>query len=94
MGLSFEWDPVKAASNEQKHGVSFEEAATAFHDPLSITIPDPDHSTEDEDRFVLVGTTLQGKLAVIGHAERGDRIRIITARAATRRERQTYEEAT
>jgi hypothetical protein len=56
--VEFEWDPEKAASNEQKHGVSFDEAATAFGDPLSVTIPDPDHS-EDEERFVLLGESYQ-----------------------------------
>lgn len=88
--MEFEWDPDKAASNEEKHGVSFDEAATAFGDPLSLTISDPDHS-DDEDRFVLVGQTYAGRLVVVAHTERGDRIRIISARLASRRERYSYE---
>jgi uncharacterized DUF497 family protein len=89
--LRFDWDPDKAASNEQKHGVSFSEAATAFGDPLSITVPDPDRS-EGEARFVLVGLTYLGRLVVVAHAEIDDSIRIISARSATRAEREIYEE--
>jgi uncharacterized protein len=89
--LRFDWDPDKAASNEQKHGVSFSEAATAFGDPLSITVPDPDRS-EGEARFVLVGLTYSGRLVVVAHAEIGDSIRIISARSASRTERKIYEE--
>lgn len=91
MPLEFSWDPNKAASNLEKHGVSFEEASTAFGDPLSITVNDPDHS-EDEPRFVLVGLTFTGKLAVVVHVELEDSIRIISAREATRRERHEYEQ--
>lgn len=91
--MEFEWDVAKAATNEQRHGVSFDEAATAFGDPLSITIPDPDHS-DDEDRFVLLGETYQGRLVVAVHIERSERIRLISARLATRRERRSYEEGT
>lgn len=90
MSLAFEWDPKKARSNAGKHGVTFDEAATAFGDPLSITIPDPDHS-DDEDRFILLGSTYQGRLLVVVHDERGDNIRIISARLATRTERHAYE---
>lgn len=93
MPLSFEWDESKARSNLAKHGVSFEEASTVFGDPLSLTIPDPDHS-ESEDRFVIVGHSHQGKLLVVVHSNRGDNIRIISARRANRRERRNYEEAT
>ena len=89
--LRFDWDPDKAASNEQKHGVSFSEAATAFGDPLSITVPDPDRS-EGEARFVLVGLTYLGRLVVVAHAEIDDSIRIISARSASRAERKIYEE--
>jgi hypothetical protein len=89
--LRFDWDPEKAGSNEQKHGVAFSEAATAFGDPLSITIPDPDHS-EGEARFVLVELTYQGRLVVVAHAEAADRIRIISARPTTRAERRIYEQ--
>jgi uncharacterized protein len=91
MALLFEWDPNKAESNLVKHGVSFDEASTAFRDVLSITIDDPLHS-EDEDRFVLLGTSSRNRLLVVAHTERGDRIRIISARPATRRERLRYEE--
>jgi len=90
MSLSFEWDAQKASANERKHGVSFEEAATAFGDPLSVTIPDPDHS-EDEDRFILLGSTYRGRMVVVVHTDRGDSIRIISARRATRTERRQYE---
>ena len=92
MALYFSWDPQKASSNLRKHGVSFPEAATAFHDPLSVTIPDPDHSASEE-RFLLVGISALRRLLVVAHAERGDEIRIISARSATRPERDNYEEA-
>lgn len=92
MGIVFEWDGRKAAANVRKHGVSFEEAATVFSDPLSLSIPDPDHS-EDEERFLLVGTSFRGDLLVVAHSERGDRIRVISARVATTRERRAYEES-
>jgi uncharacterized protein len=91
MSLRFTWDPAKAAANLRKHGVSFVEASTAFADPLSITIPDPDHSVSEE-HFVLVGRSDRGRLLIVAHVERGDLIRIINARLATRRERKTYEE--
>jgi uncharacterized DUF497 family protein len=91
MAFTFEWDDRKARSNLRKHGVSFEEAATAFIDPNSLTITDPDHSV-DEDRFVLLGISRSGKLLVVVHSERGDNIRLISARAATRSEIRTYEE--
>ncbi len=91
MALVFEWDPNKARSNLAKHGVSFDEASTAFRDALSITIGDPLHS-EYEDRFVLIGASCRNRLLVVVHTERGDRIRIISARVATRQERIRYEE--
>ena len=91
MALEFEWDPGKATRNCRKHGVSFEEAATAFGDPLSITIPDPDHSI-GEDRFILIGRSAVSRMFVVVHLERGDRIRLISARLAMRREQRTYEE--
>lgn len=91
MGLTFEWNTHKARGNRAKHGVSFDEAATAFRDPLSITIGDPLHS-EDEKRFVLIGYSFRNRLMVVVHTERGGRIRIISARPATRRERLRYEE--
>jgi hypothetical protein len=89
--LRFVWDRDKAAANLRKHGVDFEEAATAFGDPLSITIPDPDHSV-GEERWLLIGQSGAGRLLVVAHTERGDEIRLINARLATRRERDTYEE--
>ena len=92
MELEFEWDGAKAAINEKKHGVSFFEAMSAFDDPLSLTIPDPDHSG-DEDRFVLIGETERNRVIVVVHALRGETIRIISARPATRSERLTREEA-
>ena len=91
MSLVFEWDEHKAHQNLQKHAISFEEAATVFGDPLSLTIPDPLHS-ELEDRFVIVGESIRQRLLVVVHTERGNHIRIISARLATRRERKTYEE--
>ena len=89
--LRFDWDPAKAAANDQKHGIAFAEAATAFGDPLSITVPDPEHS-EGEARFILVGLTFRGRLVVVAHAESDETIRIISARVATRAERQSYEQ--
>ncbi|MCA1704812.1 MAG: BrnT family toxin [Actinobacteria bacterium] len=88
--MEFEWDPKKADSNLQKHGVPFDEAATAFGDPLSLTIDDPDHSDEEE-RFVLLGQSFLGRLFVVIHTHRGERIRIISARIATANERRSYE---
>ncbi len=91
MPLQFEWDETKARTNLAKHGVSFEEASTVFGDPLSLTIPDPLHS-QTEERFLVLGHSFRGGLLVVAHTERGDRIRIISARRATRHERRTYEE--
>ncbi len=88
--MRFEWDPEKAQRNLAKHGVSFEEAATAFGDALSVTIFDPDHS-EDEDRFILLGQTYAGRLVVVVHTDRRQTVRIISARLATKRERRDYE---
>jgi uncharacterized DUF497 family protein len=90
MSLTFEWDPRKARSNLIKHGVGFEEASTVFGDLLSLTIPDPEHS-RTEERYVTMGTTFTGKLLVVVHTDRGDNIRIISARRASRRERSSYE---
>jgi uncharacterized DUF497 family protein len=91
MPLTFEWDLRKARSNLAKHGVGFEEATTIFGDALSLTIPDPDHSLM-EARYVTMGRAFTGKLLVVVHTERGDNIRIISARRASRRERKFYEE--
>ena len=89
--MRFEWNHEKGVSNLERHGVSFGEAATAFRDPLSLTIADPDHS-EDENRFVLVGESRRGRLVVVCHTHRGESVRIISARLPTRRERRAYEE--
>jgi len=91
--MEFEWNPEKAARNLRKHGVAFTEAATVFGDPLSVTVPDPDHS-EDEDRYITIGLSDRNRLLMVAHAERGKRIRIISARELTRPEREAYEEET
>ena len=91
MALNVEWDPRKAAANVMKHGVSFEEAKTAFADPLGGIIADPRHSSYEE-REALIGVTERGRLVVVMFTERDDAIRIISAREATRRERTDYEE--
>ena len=92
MGLKFEWDRRKAVLRFKKHGVSFEDAATAFGDPLSVTIHDPKHS-DDEDRFLLLEETQDKKLVVVAHTDRKDTIRLINARPATRQEREDYEKS-
>jgi hypothetical protein len=91
VSYNFEWDPAKAASNLKKHGVSFEEAVTVFADPLSLNLPDPLHS-EDEQRFLVLGMSTSDRVLVVAYGERDDRTRIISARKATRRERHDYEE--
>jgi uncharacterized DUF497 family protein len=92
MALRFTWDPVKAATNARKHRVTFEEAVSAFGDPLSVTVPDPDHSVSEE-RFVLVGRSEPGRLLVVIHTDVGSSIRLISARRANRREHHAYEES-
>lgn len=89
--MNFEWDPSKAAQNRRKHGVSFHEAATVFGDPLAMTYQDPDHSAQ-EQRFITVGTSSAGRLLIVAHADRGESIRIISARKTTLRERTDYEQ--
>ena len=89
--LQFDWDPAKAASSEAKHRVAFTEAATAFGDPLSLTVPDPEHSV-GEARFVLIGLTYVGRLVVVAHLESDSSIRILSARSATTTERRFYEQ--
>ena len=89
--MSFEWNAIKATANLRKHGVSFDEAASALFDPLSATGDDPDHSF-DERRFVTFGMSSSGRVLVVAHAQHDDTIRIITARLATRAERKLYEE--
>jgi uncharacterized DUF497 family protein len=88
--LLFEWDSVKAAMNKKIHGITFDEASTAFKDVLSLTVYDPLHS-ETENRFVLIGNSHKDRLLIVVHTERGERIRIISARKAKKKERQQYE---
>ena len=89
--LRFTWNPAKASENRRKHGVSFEEAQTAFEDEHALVIDDPDHS-EDEDRFILLGLSGSARLLVVVHCyrARGDTIRLISARKATRSEQSAY----
>jgi len=89
--LLFEWDPNKAKENLETHGVSFDEASTAFRDTLSLAIYDPLHS-EEEDRFVLIGSSHRSRLLVVVHTDRDDKIRLISARKASKKEREQYEE--
>ena len=89
--MNYEWDPRKAAENLRKHGVSFDEAATVFGDPLALTFSDPDHSGSEE-RLITFGLSLQNCLLIVSHTPRHPRIRIISARLLTRRERKIYEE--
>lgn len=93
MELEFEWDPVKAAANQRKHGVGFAEAATVFGDPLSVTVDDPRHSVEEE-RYVLFGRSERGRLLAVMHTERGATVRIISAREMTPQERREFQEGT
>lgn len=89
--MHFEWDPKKATANRRKHGVTFEEDTSALRDVFSATAHDPDHS-DDEERFVTFGISSQGRLLTVSHTDRGNAIRIISARLATNIERQIYEE--
>lgn len=89
--MKFEWDNQKALSNIKKHGISFEEASTAFGDILSIVIEDPLHSI-NENRFILIGRSIESNTLVVVHIEKSDAIRIISARKATKNEQKVYEE--
>ena len=89
----FEWDDEKAEKNFRKHAVTFGEAATVFDDPLTATIPDEDHS-DDEDRFLTVGMSAQGRVLIVSHTDRDGNIRIISARAASAGERKGYANGT
>lgn len=91
MALEFEWDPTKATANLAKHNVSFEDAATVFADPLGWIVADPRHSFQ-EARFVLLGLSQSQRLLAVMYADRGETVRIISARRATRREQRSYEE--
>ncbi len=89
--MIFEWDPRKAEINVLRHAVSFTEAGTVFSDDLAITVPDPDHSIH-EDRYITIGWSNRHRLLMVAHTDRGDRIRIISARELTQIERKSYEE--
>ncbi len=89
--MRFEWNESKAGQNLTKHGVSFEEAKTVFDDPLYVDFYDPDHS-EDEERYLIVGESNRGRLLIVSYTERGDSMRLISAREVTRSEREAYEE--
>jgi len=88
--MEFEWDENKADRNLLKHGVSFEEAKTVFDDPLYVDFYDPDHS-EDEEQYLIVGESNQGRLLIVSYTEKRSLIRIISAREVTRAERDAYE---
>lgn len=89
--MQWEWDDEKATSNLEKHGVSFEEAATVFDDPLYVDFYDPDHSAE-EHRYLIVGMSLNGRLLIVSYTERPESGRLISAREVTAAERKVYEE--
>jgi uncharacterized DUF497 family protein len=89
--MEFEWHEDKVEANLAKHGVSFAEAKTVFDDPLYIDFYDPDHS-EDEDRYIIVGQSQQHRLLVVSYTERQNTVRLISAREATRMEKEAYEE--
>ena len=88
--MEFEWNPSKEQSNVEKHGVDFTEAATVLGDPLELTIADPDHSVE-EFRFLSMGLSSLNRILVVSYTERGERIRILSARVAAPKERRQYE---
>jgi uncharacterized protein len=90
LGIDFEWDPAKETANILKHGVSFAEASTVFGDPLSLTIEDQRHLS-DETRFVILGKAITGRLLVVVHPDRGSNVQIISAPTATRRESMNHE---
>jgi hypothetical protein len=89
--MEFEWNPRKAGNNWQKHGVTFNEAHTVFADPLAKIFDDPDHSTE-ETREIIIGRSIEDRMLIVSFTERSGRVRIISARPATKRERSHYEE--
>lgn len=89
--MEFQWDPDKALENEQKHEISFPEALSVFNDDLSLTVADPDHST-GEYRYLIFGQSISGRHLVVSYTEREDKIRLISARELTPRERKAYEQ--
>ncbi|MBI5031792.1 MAG: BrnT family toxin [Chloroflexi bacterium] len=90
--MLFEWSDFKARQNQKKHHVSFEEGATIFHDPFIATMPDPDHS-EEEERYISIGLSVKKRLLVVTHTERNNRTRIINCRKPTPSERRIYEQS-
>lgn len=89
--MDFEWSEEKAEANLSKHSISFDEAKTVFTDPLYVDFYDPDHS-DDEERYIIIGRSQQNRVLVVSYTERENRIRLISAREATRREQNAYEE--
>jgi uncharacterized protein len=92
MALTFEWDEAKDQANQKKHGIGFDEAKTVFNDPRSLTVADEAHS-DDEDRYIDIGTSARGRLVVVCYTDRPPNIRIISCRKATKPERKAYEQA-
>jgi uncharacterized protein len=92
MPVSFEWDAQKAKNNLQKHLVDFEEARTIFDDLQLITVLDDEYS-QDEDRYITIGLSSKNRILMVAHTERNDKIRIISARKATKNEEEFYQEA-
>lgn len=91
MGQNLEWDEEKASANLKKHRASFDEAASIFDDPIAITFPDPRHS-ESEERYLSIGTSFKGRILIVAHTGRENKIRVINCRRATASERRLYEE--
>ena len=91
MSMEFEWDENKAAANLSRHGVSFDEAQTVFDDPVYVDFFDPDRSY-DEQRYIIIGESQQGRLLIVSYTEREDVVRLNSAREAARGEREAYEE--
>jgi len=89
--IEYEWDPEKAEANKRKHGVGFHEAATVFGGPLAITFADPDHSI-DKYRYLAFARSRFDQLLIVSHADSGEKVRMVSARPMTRRERRIYEE--
>ena len=89
--MAFEWDENKSAANQSRHRVSFDEARTVFDDPLYVDFYDPDHS-EEEQRYIIIGQSQQGRLLIVSYTERENVVRLISAREVTRGEREAYEE--
>lgn len=90
--MGFKWNERKAEGNLAKHGVSFDEAATVFNDPLFVDFYDPDHST-DEHRYIIIGESQRNRLLIVSYSERNEAIRLISAREVTPAEREAYEES-